>query len=541
MHGDSVGRRVARWDAVSRIRPPPRTPGVLVPHAAHGISPAIDRVIRAFAFAGAALVVVLSLVAYVGAERAEHSPSAGHPDAAGEASLEVGATTSAATPPVTKVPPLWWLGTVPFVLLLLAIAILPLVPATAHWWESNLHRLAVALALAFLTLLYVLLVGGPGKVLATVEHAIPEEYVPFIVLLLSLYVVSGGIAILGDFRPTPVVNASFLAIGAIIASVIGTTGASMLLIWPLLRANAARRFRVHTIVFFIFLISNCGGLLLPTGDPPLFLGYLRGVPFLWTLSLWGEWLLCGGALLGLYLLADTILFAREAPEVRAWRPSGRGFRIEGASNFLWLGLVVLTVATIQEGRPVPLLGVTAFPFLRELLMLTWVGLSLVLGPASARRANKFSYVAIIEVACLFVGIFITMQVPLEVLKSTGSELGLSTPAQFFWVTGILSSFLDNAPTYLVFFQTAESLKPAPGPGVLGLSGGAFIREDLLSAVSLGAVFMGAMTYIGNGPNFMVRSIAEQSGVRMPSFFGYMLYSVAVMLPLMVLVVVIFLA
>jgi len=507
----------------------------------HGISPAIDRVIRAIAFAGAALVLVLSIVAYVGGGGSAASSTAGHGEPAAETSVDSAATSAAQATPVKKVPPLWWLGTIPFVLLLLAIAILPLVPATAHWWESNVHRLAVAITLAFLTLLYVLLVGGPGKVLATVEHAIPEEYVPFIVLLFALYVVSGGIAILGDFRPTPGVNASFLAIGAIVASAIGTTGASMLLIWPLLRANASRRFRVHTIVFFIFLVSNCGGLLLPTGDPPLFLGYLRGVPFLWTLSLWGEWLLCGGVLLGLYLLVDSVLFARESPEVRAWRPSGTGFRIEGASNFLWLGLVVLTVATIQEGKPVPILGVTAFPFLRELLMLTWVGLSLLLGPASARQANKFSYAAIIEVACLFVGIFITMQVPLEVLKSTGSELGLTTPAQFFWVTGVLSSFLDNAPTYLVFFQTAESLNHEPGPGILQLLGGEYIREDLLEAISLGAVFMGAMTYIGNGPNFMVRSIAEQSGVRMPSFFGYMLYSAAIMLPLMVLVVAIFLA
>jgi len=202
--------------------------------------------------------------------------------------------------------------------------------------------------------------------------------------------------------------------------------------------------------------------------------------------------------------------------------------------------VVLTVATVQEGRPFPLLGFETFPFLRELIMLGLVGASIGLTPRAARDANRFNYHAIVEVACLFVGIFITMQVPLEVLKASGGELGLERATSFFWVTGVLSSFLDNAPTYLVFFQTAESLTHTAGAGVLELPGGGFVREDLLGGISLGAVFMGAMTYIGNGPNFMVRSIADQSGIRMPSFFGYMLYSGAILMPVMVVIALLFL-
>jgi Na+/H+ antiporter NhaD/arsenite permease-like protein len=518
-------------------------------HAAHHPKSPIDRLVAWFAIAGTVVIAILSVMGFLSHVGHEAVPAA---EAAAVSELEppfIAPADPAAheSSPhshdehaVAAPPPMWWLGTVPFVTLLLAIAVLPLVPFTAHWWEANLHRLAVALGLAFLTLVYYVAVGGTDVAIAAVGHAIPGEYVPFIVLLFSLYVISGGIAILGDFRPTPIVNTAFLAIGTGIASGVGTTGASMLLIWPLLRTIAKRRHRVHTVVFFIFLVANVGGTLLPTGDPPLFLGYLRGVPFLWTLSLWGEWLATSGALLLGYFIWDTVVWRREDAEVRAWRPSGGGFRIVGGLNLLWLALVVLLVATVQEGKPLPLIGFTAFPFLRELLMLACVGLSLATTPREARETNRFNYTAIIEVACLFVGIFITMQVPLEVLKASGSELGLTNPAQFFWFTGVLSSFLDNAPTYLVFFQTAETLTHEPGPGILQLLGGEYVREDLLTGVSIGAVFMGAMTYIGNGPNFMVRSIAEQSGIRMPSFFGYMLYSIAILLPLMIVVTLVFL-
>jgi Na+/H+ antiporter NhaD/arsenite permease-like protein len=520
-------------------------------HAAHRPKSPLDRFVAWFAIAGTVAVAILSVVGFASHAGHEAVPKA---EAADIAELEPPfvdpAEGETAAAPATShgehgsspaaPPPMWWLGTIPFVALILAIAVLPLVPRTAHWWEANLHRLAVAIGLAFLTLAYYVWVGGAGVAIAAVEHAIPGEYVPFIVLLFSLYVISGGIAILGDFRPSPLVNTTFLAIGTAIASAVGTTGASMLLIWPLLRTLAKRRHRVHTVIFFIFLVANVGGTLLPTGDPPLFLGYLRGVPFLWTLSLWGEWLATSSALLIAYFIWDTLAWRREDVEVRAWRPSGGGFRIVGGLNLLWLALVVLLVATVQEGKPFPFAGFTAFPFLRELLMLACVGLSLATTPREARETNRFNYTAILEVACLFVGIFITMQVPLEVLKASGGELGLSSPAQFFWFTGVLSSFLDNAPTYLVFFQTAETLTHEPGAGILQLLGGEYVREDLLTGVSIGAVFMGAMTYIGNGPNFMVRSIAEQSGIRMPSFFGYMLYSAAILLPLMIVLTLVFL-
>jgi Na+/H+ antiporter NhaD/arsenite permease-like protein len=436
------------------------------------------------------------------------------------------------------VPPLWWLGTLPFVAMLLAIAVLPLIRGAAHWWERNLHRLAVSAGLAMATLLYQLSVGGGEAVVATVRHAMLEEYLPFMVLLFSLYAITGGVAVRGEFRPSPSVNTMLLAIGAAIASLVGTTGASMLLIWPLLRANASRRHRVHTVVFFIFLVSNIGGVLLPIGDPPLFLGYLRGVPFLWTLGLWLPWLFCCGVLLLAYFAWDSILFRRESLELQAPRPALQGFRLQGGINLLWLGLAIAAVGLIKPGQALPLLGATAPAFLREGALLALVGLSLLTTPRAAREANAFNYLAIIEVACIFVGIFITMQVPLAVLAAHGASLGLATPGQFFWTTGLLSSVLDNAPTYLVFFQTAESLPQ--GPGSLALEGGGRIDAAILAGISLGAVFMGANTYIGNGPNFMVRSIAERAGVRMPSFFAYMLYSAAILGPLLLLVHLLFL-
>ena len=439
------------------------------------------------------------------------------------------------------VPPLWQLGTVPFVLMLLSIAILPLLRPTMHWWESNTNRLAIALGLAALTLVYYAVFDSPVGALLAVEHAIPGEYVPFIMLLFSLYVISGGISITGDLKATPTVNASFILVGTLIASFIGTTGASMLLIRPLLETNKERKYRVHTVVFFIFLVSNIGGTLLPIGDPPLFLGYLKGVPFTWTLMLWKEWALMGAILLALYWIWDRILVSREAPiDLARDESERRPLRLRGSINLLLLVGVVFAVALLDPSKPLPGTDWHAFPFMRELVMLGLAGASLALTPRGLRAANRFNYHAIAEVAAIFVGIFITMQVPLAVLKANGAELGLETAGQFYWLTGILSSFLDNAPTYLVFFQTAESLTTTGGDGVLTLAGGEFIREDLLVGISLGAVFMGANTYIGNGPNFMVKSIAEQEGVRMPSFFGYMIYSGIVLVPCFILIHVLFL-
>jgi Na+/H+ antiporter NhaD/arsenite permease-like protein len=294
-------------------------------------------------------------------------------------------------------------------------------------------------------------------------------------------------------------------------------------------------------VFFIVLVSNIGGTLLPIGDPPLFLGYLRGVPFTWTLVLWKEWAVLAVVLLVVYWIWDSIMVRRETVEdIKHDVEERRPLRLQGVVNLVLLTGVVFAVAFLDPSKPIPGTEFHAFPFMRELVMLGLAGASLVMTPAGIREANRFNYHAIVEVAALFVGIFITMQVPLAVLKANGASLGLESPGQFFWLTGLLSSFLDNAPTYLVFFQTAESLTTEPGDGILTLMGGEFIRQDLLVGISLGAVFMGANTYIGNGPNFMVKSIAEQGGVRMPSFFGYMLYSLLVLVPCFVLVHLLFL-
>jgi Na+/H+ antiporter NhaD/arsenite permease-like protein len=467
-------------------------------------------------------------------------------------------------------PPLGWIA--PFAALLLCVALLPLIPKIAHWWEHNRNKLIVGLVLGAVTLGHYLargfgvslhdpalveLMRGAGSHI--IEHnghpfsgpGLPAavgalgnalfEYVPFVILLFSLYCISGGIAIRGDIPARPLTNTLILAVGAVLASIIGTTGASMLLIRPLLQTNAERKRVAHTVIFFIFIVSNIGGSLLPIGDPPLFLGYLRGVPFFWTLHLWKEWAFVCGVLLIVYFVWDTRLYRREAPaDIVRDRTRIQRVHLLGTINFLWLLLVVAVVATMAPGRPLPGTQWETPPFLREVVQLALVGISFATTPRGLRHANRFNFKAIAEVACLFIGIFITMQVPLEILNARGAELGLSRPWQFFWVTGTLSGFLDNAPTYVVFLQTANAMTHAAGPGILQLLDGSYIRQDLLVAVSLGAVFMGAATYIGNGPNFMVKSISEEHGVRMPTFLGYLLYSVAILVPLFVIVTVVFL-
>jgi Na+/H+ antiporter NhaD/arsenite permease-like protein len=312
-------------------------------------------------------------------------------------------------------PPPWWgLGILPFIGVLGCIAILPLLPATHHWWESNLHRFGVSISFAGLTVLYYIIVPYEEQDVVTVlEHAIVVEYIPFIVLLFALYVISGGISLKGDLPARPTTNLGFLAVGAGIASFIGTTGASMLLIRPLLQTNAQRRHVRHTVIFFIFLVSNIGGCLLPIGDPPLFLGYLFGVPFFWTLGLWLPWLVCCGILLVIYYALDSLAYRREAPQALAADEKQREpLRLEGAINLLWLLGVVCSVAFVVPGKQFPLLGFEVFPFLRELLMLGFVAISLWRTPKAIRQYNNFNYVAILEVAALFIGIFITMQVPI---------------------------------------------------------------------------------------------------------------------------------
>ncbi len=431
----------------------------------------------------------------------------------------------------------------PFAGLLLCIAIFPLLPLTQHWWEDNKNRLMVSLIAAGTTIAYYLWSYGASKVGHVLEHALLIEYVPFIVLLFALFVISGGISLRGYLPAHPATNVAFLGVGALLASFVGTTGASMLLIRPLLQTNRERKRVVHTVVFFIFLVSNIGGCLLPIGDPPLFLGYLMGVPFLWTLGLWKQWMFACALLLLVYYIWDHVAYRKESPaDIARDETRVEKLSVDGKINFLLLGGVIFAVALVKPGEEFLGLGFEAFPFMRELLMLGLVGLSLVLTQRSVRVANKFNYHAILEVAALFIGIFIAMQVPVEILNASGEALRplLSSPAAFFWATGALSSFLDNAPTYVVFFHTAEIMTPADAPNVVRLADGGSIQTVWLTAISLAAVFMGAMTYIGNGPNFMVKSIAEQAQVRMPSFFGYMVYSVAILLPIFIVVTLVFL-
>jgi Na+/H+ antiporter NhaD/arsenite permease-like protein len=448
-------------------------------------------------------------------------------------------------------PPLW--AVIPFVLMLGAIAVLPLIPATQHWWESNLNRFKVAIVLGAVTLGYYAFIHRTpieghwpahhvveraegavqtGFLTAVLGNAIMKEYVPFIVLLFSLFTISGGIRIEGDLRADPITNASFMAAGGLLASFIGTTGAAMLLIRPLLETNQERKHVVHTIVFFIFIVCNCGGCLLPIGDPPLFLGYLEGVHFLWTLQLWKEWAFVNGVLLVIYVLFDEfVLYRKEAIRDiqrdvrRVTRLRITGWRL----NVPLLMGVVLAVALLDPGKPLPGTDWHPWMYLREMTQLSLVAISLWFGSQTVRRKNHFNYHAIVEVAALFVGIFVCMQPALQILAVRGAELGIDTPAKFFWATGSLSSVLDNAPTYLVFFKTAQAMPAAP-EAVLE----AGVEHTLLVGISLGAVFLGAMTYIGNGPNFMVKAIAEKSGIKMPSFFGYMVYSCVFLLPLFAL-------
>jgi Na+/H+ antiporter NhaD/arsenite permease-like protein len=438
-------------------------------------------------------------------------------------------------------PSVW--SVIPFVALLLCIAVLPLIPATEHWWESNQNRLMVALSLGAVTLTYYLFAYGPDKIVEVLNHAILGEYIPFIVLLFSLYVISGGICLKGDLAAHPATNTAFLAVGAAIASFVGTTGASMLLIRPLLKTNSERKHVTHTVIFFIFLVSNIGGTLLPIGDPPLFLGYLKGVPFLWTMGLWKEWAVMCVILLIVYYFWDRRAYQKETlRDIVVDETETVRLSLDGRMNLLWIAGVVFCVALIKPGENVPGTNIHVFPFMREILMLLFTVLSLKLTSRRIREDNQFNYHAILEVAALFIGIFICMQAPIEILRASGDKLEpfLSSPMRFFWATGTLSSFLDNAPTYVVFMETATTLPVAEGAATVPLMDNAVIAENLLVAISLGAVFMGAMTYIGNGPNFMVKSIAEQSGVKMPSFFGFMMYSGFILVPLFIIVTMIFL-
>ncbi len=395
--------------------------------------------------------------------------------------------------------------------MLLAIAVCPLwVP---HWWESNRNKL-FASAILGLPVLAIYGVRHPEALLHTAE-----DYISFIILLAGLFVISGGILLRGDLVATPATNAAFLALGGVLASFVGTTGASMLLVRPLLQTNSERTRVKHTVIFFIFIVSNVGGMLTPLGDPPLFLGYLAGVPFAWTLRLWPQWGLMLVALLAAFFVFDSVQFAREPlAAIRRDRSHVEPLRVRGGLNAVWLVGVVLAVALL------------AAPW-RELLIVALAAVSLKLTPHRIRRDNGFSAGPMIEVAVLFAGIFLTMIPALDLLRLRGDELGVRAPWQFFWASGALSSFLDNAPTYLTFLALGQGLR-LPGE-VVG------VPAAILVAISVGSVAMGANTYIGNAPNFMVKAIAEEAGVKMPSFFGYMLYSGTILLPLFAIVTLVF--
>ena len=409
----------------------------------------------------------------------------------------------------TFVPSPVWI--VPFAALLLGIAILPLV--APRFWEANLRKLGVSTLLGA-PVVWLYLLHSPQTLLHSAA-----DYVSFIVLLGSLYVIAGGVRMDGDLVATPAVNTAFLGLGSVVASFVGTTGASMLLIRPLLHTNSERRHVVHTVVFFIFLVSNIGGCLTPLGDPPLFLGYLQGVPFMWTFRLAPAWLTTIGVLLVIYFIWDSRAYARESPASRRLdRTVVEPLSVDGKENLVLLAGIVAAAAFLDAP-------------LRELAMIALAILSLIRTPGNLRRANHFSFHPILEVAAVFAGIFVTMIPALDLLRARGAELGVREPWHFFWATGALSSFLDNAPTYLTFLALGQ------GQGLANEVAG--VPHSILTAISLGAVFMGANTYIGNGPNFMVRSIAESRGVRMPNFGGYMIYSGMILLPVFLLVTVVF--
>ncbi|WP_198377289.1 sodium:proton antiporter [Neoroseomonas rubea] len=429
----------------------------------------------------------------------------------------------------------------PFAGLLLSIALMPLV--AGHVWHHHYGKIAAGWA-ALLVLPFAA-VFGPEVAASEVWHIMLQEYIPFIALLLALYVTGGGVLLKGTLVGTPAANTALLAFGTVIASIMGTTGASMLLIRPVLRANAFRKRKTHTFVFFIFLVSNIGGSLTPLGDPPLYLGFLKGVSFFWTTShLFGEFLVCAIILLAVYYVLDSWAWAKEkpvVPDTGAKEP----LRLEGTVNLALIGAVVLMVLAQGYWRPgdVALFG-DKIGLERLVGVAVFVAIAFVsmrLTSLELREANGFAWGAILEVAKLFAAIFVTMAPVLAILRAgmdgpaaplvalTSDAAGQPVPWVYFWLTGVLSSFLDNAPTYLVFFNLAGG-----DPAYLMTQGAL-----TLAAISCGAVFMGANSYIGNAPNFMVKAIVEENGERMPSFFGYVGWAVVFLVPLFVLVTLIF--
>ena len=431
---------------------------------------------------------------------------------------------------------------IPFAGILLSIAILPLVAPS--FWHHHFGKVSAAWAVMIIVP-FAVIHGVPSAVYEVI-HLLLLDYIPFIVLLTALFTVTGGIHIKGNLHGSPSMNTALLAIGTVLAGWMGTTGASMLLIRPMIRANDDRRHKIHVFVFFIFLVSNIGGALTPLGDPPLFLGFLKGVSFFWTTThLFSEMLVCAIVLLAVFYALDSYWYRREGRPKRDPTPE-TPVRIEGGVNIILLGVIV--GAVLASGTWKPGIHFTVFHvtlelqnIMRDLVLVAICFLSLKLTSRASRIDNGFSWGPMLEVAKLFAGIFITIAPALAILKAgkegvmaplvalvTGPD-GQPNDIWYFWLTGILSSFLDNAPTYLVFFNLAGG-DPSVLTGALA---------STLAAISCGAVFMGANSYIGNAPNFMVKAVVEEAGIRMPSFFGYMAWSCGILLPLFVLLTVIF--
>ncbi len=439
-----------------------------------------------------------------------------------------------------------WLWSIPFVGVLLSIALFPLF--APHAWHHHQGKIAVFWMLLFL--LPALMSFGLNTISHVVAHTLIAEYIPFVILISSLYIISGGIFIKGNLHGSPKVNTALLAIGTFLASFMGTTGAAMLMIRPLLRANDNRKHNTHVVVFFIFLVANIGGSLTPLGDPPLFLGFLKGVPFLWTAQhIWMETTLSVAILLALFYLIDSHYYHRKDEEFAAsYDPTPDTKRISflGSINFLWLlgavGFVLLS-GLWQGGVAFNLLGTDVYwqNLIRDLGLIAMAALSWLTTQSSIRASNEFNFAPVFEVGKLFLAIFVTIAPVISMLQAglngpfsdlvqfVHDSSGTPIDVRYFWITGLLSGFLDNAPTYLVFFNLA-------GGDVAVLT---TKLANTLAAISAGAVFMGALSYIGNAPNFMVKAIAEHSGVKMPSFFGYLGWSIAILIPLFILLSLLF--
>lgn len=443
--------------------------------------------------------------------------------------------------------PLWLC--IPFAGLLLCIAVLPLVKA--EWWEKNQPYAVILWSLLFIIPFAVKF--GMGEAAEVVLDCIIKDYLTFIVLLFGLFCVAGNITVEGNLVGSPRVNVLLLAIGTLLSSWVGTTGASMLLVRPVIKMNAWRKNKTHIMVFFIFLVSNIGGCLTPIGDPPLLMGFSRGVPFFWSLRLFPVLLLNMIVLLAVFYRFDKKAYMRDIasgamPEIKEGEPL---IKIKGLHNLIFLVMIIAAVILSGVLPEMPIfqngagevIGIHIYkdivlelPAIIEIVIILLAAfLSFKTTNERIRKENHFTWGAIKEVAILFIGIFITMQPALMILKSVGGSLGINKPFEMFWITGALSSFLDNTPTYLVFLTTA---------GVMGFTSGVktvlgTVPIRMLMAISCGAVFMGANTYIGNAPNFMVKAISDENGVKMPSFFGYMLWSLGILIPVFILDMLIF--